>query len=309
VPAEEPPPVPAEEPPVASQPPVLVEEPPQPSAMAAEEQSVVEVEKAQPRELDSWFSAATFKDDIVAVYQSQERAALTITNMSLLRNEMQLCKASLDDDAQFAADEALAVSTLAQECSNVYSRQRLAQAVALQALHSLACSTSRVEALGTSAAQVAAEATVAKFRQLHLQKAALDKALQRPQSDTFPLEDQLFAAMSEASNTARRAAAFSAAAACATSMQLAGQRTALRALSQLDALRRDAAAKFELFMRLSEKLAQMHRGLQSHLDDALVAMQQSIEGVASLNGDEGTRDAESLQESLFSYEALNVQRK
>jgi hypothetical protein len=257
----------------------------QSTAASAEPPTPPTPEPAPPEELDAaGLAAMTLKEEIVAEYLAQDRAAVTVTKMNLLRNEMQLRQTALDGRVQSATDAALAVSSLAQDCSLVYGKQRLAQAAALQALHSLACSTSRVEALGSSAAQVSAEATVAKFRQFHLQKTALDKALRLPQSDLTPLEDQLFAVMSEASGTSKRAAALSAAAACATCAQLAGQRVALSALAQLDALRRDASAKYELFAEFSEQLAALHRGIQSDLDEALVAMQRSIESVTSLSG-------------------------
>lgn len=81
--------------------------------------------------------------------------------------------------------------------------------------------------------------------------------------------------MSEASETSKRAAALSAAAACATCTQLAGQRAVLSALAQLDSLRRDACAKYELFAEFSERLTELQRGLQSDLDKALVAMLRS----------------------------------
>jgi hypothetical protein len=289
-------------------------EPPTPPTPPTQEPAAPEVEQpAPPEELDATgLAAMTLKEEIVAEYLAQDRAAVTVTKMNLLRNEMQLRQTALDGRVQSATDAALAVSSLAQECSLVYGKQRLAQAAALQALHSLACSTSRVEALGSSAAQVSAEATVAKFRQFHLQKTALDRALQSPQSDLTPLEDQLFAVMSEASGTSKRAAALSAAAACATCAQLAGQRAALSALAQLDALRRGATAKYELFAEVSEQLAALHRGIQSDLDEALVAMQRSIESVTSLSsgdaeGDESHPDEVAVS-TVSSYSLLQWPR-
>lgn len=114
-------------------------------------------------------ASAELRDFVLAAV-ARDRVAVTVTKMNLLRNKMQLHETALDGRVQSAADAALAVSSLAEECSNVYKKQRLAQAAALQALHSLTCSTSRVEALGTSAAQASAEATVAKFRQFQLQR-------------------------------------------------------------------------------------------------------------------------------------------
>ena len=61
----------------------------------------------------------------------------------------------------------------------------------------------------------------------------------------------------------------------------------MSALAKLDALRRDANTKYELFAEFSERLAELHRGLQGDLDKALVAMQRSIESVTSLSGEAG----------------------
>jgi hypothetical protein len=272
----------------------------QPLAEGPAEPSAASAKPAEEPDVTEYLNSATTFTEVIAEYLAQDRDAVMVSKINLLQNEMQLHQTALRRRVQSAADAASAVCSLAETCSIAYKQQCLAQAAALQALHSLTCSTSRVEALGTSAAQASAEATVAKIRQFHLQKAALHRALQSPQSDLTPLNDQLFAEMSEACGTSKRAAALSAAAACGTCTQLADQRAALSALATLHALRRDANTKYELFAESSERLAELHRGVQGDLDKALVTMQRSIESVTNLSGEAGVETYALATESSYS---------